>query len=626
MRRKKVLAGLLSLALMITTAALPEGDSGREQVQAAGKGAAASATETYACVHDPSVVKDTATGRYYIFGSHKAWAYSEDLQNWKNFSNNLNKDFKSIFKNAASWAAMGTSDYDVSGNLWAPDVLWNPTMKKWCMYMSVNGPNWNSSIVLLTADRPDGDWTLVGPVVFSGFTEAERGHDYKKTDYEKATGESSLSSRYLTPNGAWNTDYGAHAIDPCVFFAEDGTLYMTYGSWSGGIYMLKLDQKTGLRDYATTYVYKDNVSDPYMGLKISGGHFVSGEASYIQKIGSYYYLFVTYGGLTANGGYNMRVFRAKNPTGPYVDEKGHDARATAKMGNVNSDIGVRMMSYYRWNYMGNGYAAQGHNSAFVDEDGKAYLVYHARTTNSGEKHQVRVHQLFVNEDGWLTTAPFDYSGETLQKVNAGALKGTYEIMFHTSVAHFRKAVVKNYLIQLKANGTITGEKTGSWRWSAKGNPYVDITIGGVTYKGMFVSQRIENSAAVGSADWAAMEKGKTAMTLTALGTNQIQLWGYDIKASFGQDRPTFVAAAKKKKGIKITWDGIGNAKGYYVYRKIGSGKWKKLKKVKGATKGSYTDKKVKKGKKYSYRVTAYTLGDIKSKNSKATKKIKWKKK
>ena len=33
-------------------------------------------------VHDPSIVKDQATGTYYVFGSHMATAKSDDLVNW----------------------------------------------------------------------------------------------------------------------------------------------------------------------------------------------------------------------------------------------------------------------------------------------------------------------------------------------------------------------------------------------------------------------------------------------------------------------------------------------------------------------------------------------------------------
>ncbi|MBR5723704.1 MAG: arabinase, partial [Oscillospiraceae bacterium] len=38
-------------------------------------------------VHDPSVIKDPATGMYYVFGSHIDAAKSADLQSWQTFTN-----------------------------------------------------------------------------------------------------------------------------------------------------------------------------------------------------------------------------------------------------------------------------------------------------------------------------------------------------------------------------------------------------------------------------------------------------------------------------------------------------------------------------------------------------------
>ena len=45
------------------------------------------------------------------------------------------------------------------------------------------------------------------------------------------------------------------------------------------ILIFKLDPKTGLRDTATKYDYKENETDPYMGYKLAGGVSRSGEAS-----------------------------------------------------------------------------------------------------------------------------------------------------------------------------------------------------------------------------------------------------------------------------------------------------------------------------------------------------------
>ena len=64
---------------------------------------------------------------------------------------------------------------------------------------------------------------------------------------------------------------------------------------------------------------------------------------------------------------------------------------------------MKILANYQWDTMPTAELAQGHNSAIVDHEGRALLVYHTRFNNNTEGHQVRVHQMFVNEDGWLVT-------------------------------------------------------------------------------------------------------------------------------------------------------------------------------------------------------------------------------
>ena len=297
-------------------------------------------------VHDPSIVWDSVSKTYYIFGSHRATAKTTDLMRWTtltapwatanstNAANNVAFTSPQVTKikkngaelnfsfNAMAWSKRGNVNYNVDGNMWAPDVVYNKAMKKWCMYLSVNGDNWYSSIILLTSDKITGPYRYQAPVVISGF---HTGTSYKDTDLEIVIGtQSSLPSRYVVGNN-WGRRY-PNCIDPCVFYDEAGKLWLSYGSWSGGIYMLELDEQTGLRDYDVEYKLTgsgDGITvDPYFGKKIAGGYYASGEGSYIEYIGGYYYLFVTNGGLAAggvandynNGGYQMRVFRSQNPT------------------------------------------------------------------------------------------------------------------------------------------------------------------------------------------------------------------------------------------------------------------------------------------------------------------------
>lgn len=166
-------------------------------------------------------------------------------------------------------------------------------MKKWCMYMSINGANYRSAIVLLTADDIEGDWTYVGPVTYSGFEKVNA----SKTDVWKVLGEGADLTRYTS-----QTDTGINAIDPCVKQGDNGDLWMTFGSWFGGMWMFKLDPKTGLRDYSTTYQTVKNQSDAYYGIKLGGGFGNSGEGSYLLHTNGHWYLFASYGNLQQTGG------------------------------------------------------------------------------------------------------------------------------------------------------------------------------------------------------------------------------------------------------------------------------------------------------------------------------------
>lgn len=499
--------------------------------------------KSHVSVHDPSVVigytdsKYTGSSSqkvygtdngsrqkvYFIFGSHRAFAWSTDMQNWTTFTNNINDDTKcqDLFKSAFDWAAKGDSSYGWSGNLWAPDVIWNEQMNKWCMYMSINGKSWNSSIVLLTSDSLNGDWKNQGTVVYSGFTKSGV-HAYTDTDFASVVGSDNVDTdiaRFKSTDTTWNDRYGAHAIDPCVTYDSDGNLWMSYGSWSGGIWMFKLDPKTGLRDAATKYDYKENETDPYMGHKLAGGASKSGEASYIEKIGDKYYLFLSYGGLTAKGGYNMRVFSSDAITGPYKDVAGNDARNGINKnagGDAygNTTTGERLMSYYNWHYLDKGRVAQGHNSAVVDTDGKTYLVYHTRFNDGSEGHEVRVHQLFTAGNGGLVATPFEYSGETLSNT-AYAVKevaGEYTVIYHEpSVNTTALQCCEEKSVKLNKDGSVSGDYTGKWEQESD-KPYVTLTIDNVKYQGVFIKQKVEGTNC-------------ETMCFTLVGSNNITIWG-----------------------------------------------------------------------------------------------------
>ena len=520
-------------------------------------------------VHDPSVVLDPSTNTYYIFGSHRAVAKTTDLMSWTYVNKGketgttdlvgvawatANSDnavsslafttpaVKKVKKggveydfafDAQAWSKRGNANYDIKGNLWAPDVIYNTAMKKWCMYMSVNGDAWYSSIVLLTADNIEGPYTYQAPVVISGF---HTGTAYKDTDLEIVLGtQSSLPERYnmkTSGGGNWGERW-PNNIDPCVFYDEEGKLWMSYGSWSGGIWMLELDEKTGLRDYDVNYELTGSGNgitvDPYFGKKIAGGYYVSGEASYIEYIGGYYFLFVTYGGLEATGGYQMRVFRSEKPDGPYLDVRNTSAIFQSYKLNYgstsNDNRGENIFGAYGdWGNQVKGNwseRSQGHNSIIAAEDGRTYLVYHTRFQNRGEIHEVRVHQVFQNEDGWLVAAPFEYTGEqvksadmaTSQQIPTSQIAGSYKLLTHKfKLDHTQSELATPVDVLLNADGTISGDVSGTWSVK-EGTSYMTIQIGNDEFKGVMVEQTLEPT----------FDK---AAAFTAVARNGVTIWGY----------------------------------------------------------------------------------------------------
>ncbi len=510
-------------------------------------------------VHDPSIVKDPETGMYYIFGSHMAWAKSKDLVSWTEFKTNINTEFNTLFGDIWKNYCTTSENSNLGGNMWAPDVVYNDVMKKWCMYMSINGSNWQSAIVLLTADNIEGPYTYVDEVVFSGFYDGNTLNKKRVeiTDVYKVLGEGADLSRYNTTNQSL-----INCIDPCVTIDENGDHWMTYGSWSAGIYQLKLDKNTGLRDYNMTYKTELNKSDAYLGYKIAGGYYNSGEGPYIFKAGNYYYLFLSLGNLETSGGYNMRVYRSESINGPYVDQNGASAIFKGWLANVgyadikvtdkyNSPIGVKIFGSYNMYGISTVQAAQGHNSAFVDDDGRIYLIYHTRFAGQSEGHQVRVHQMFINEDGWLVAAPYEYGKETLSKdgYSNEDICGTYDFVLHNPslVYHYNNGkqvgvvggtaessfmmVTKSFTIggvenkiklrvdfnkssgksvTLEEDGKITGDYTGTW--TSEDGVNVTLVIDKVEYKGVFLKQQNELSSR------------DVTMTFTVLGGNKTA-WG-----------------------------------------------------------------------------------------------------
>lgn len=512
-------------------------------------------------VHDPSIVQ-TKDGTFYVFGSHGCSAKSNDLINWTGVAcgphdNNKmlvpeGETLRSALGEAFAWtdAFQVWKGYDESKwetSIWAADVIYNETMKKYCYYAcsSVWGTA-NSVIWMCTSDSIEGPYEFNSTVVYSGMNKltyagAVRKYPthYSFTNIQDLIDNGAfnifevLNAPFFKANGNYNLAEYPNAIDPTVFYDENGNLWMVYGSYSAGVFIMPMDEETGMPDYE--YMKKTDGYDMYYGKKITKTNAMnegSGEGPYItyDPVSDYYYLYLTYCGLNALGGYNIREYRSKNVDGPYLDAAGNNA-----LDDVNT--GAKLFGNYKFDCLDTAYLAGGHSSSIVTDDGKMFQVYHTRFNYGHEGHQVRVHQMARTENAWAVVLPFEYQGETIENkgYTTEEICGEYEFINHGTIsngctdwADVNNIIAPTQMITLNADGTITGlkvyesikENTAvssrevSGIWQVKdGTAYVSFVIGGVTYEGVLCIQKDESA-----------EKTEK-LVFSAMGNNNECIWG-----------------------------------------------------------------------------------------------------
>lgn len=215
-------------------------------------------------------------------------------------------------------------------DVWAPK-LFKHAGKVWVLYsISTFGKN-TSAIGLASAASPESaDWKDEGMVVAS------------------------------QPSDNFN------AIDPDLFI-DGGKLWLSYGSFWGGIRLTELDAET-LRPIGETRFIA----------RRKGGI----EAPTLIKRGDWYYLFISHD-LCCRGAestYNIRVGRARSVWGPYLDKDGVDLMERG--GTLIEEGGPR-------------WKGPGHQDVVGDT-----LVRHAYDAEDGGKPHLRIGPLRWTPDGW----------------------------------------------------------------------------------------------------------------------------------------------------------------------------------------------------------------------------------
>lgn len=461
-------------------------------------------------VHDPSIYK--VDGKYYIFGSHMSTAVSEDLRTWTSLGDGYKvKDqiYYELMANDEAFAYSGSKKSliptdDRKWHVWAPDVIYNEEAGLYYLYFCTTS-TWNASnLCYATSEKIEGPYEWKGALIYSGFT----AETLDATDVTEYVDRDTAKDRYIKKSNEYNFNKFPNAIDPTVLYDGEGRLWMVYGSWSGGMYLLELDKATG----EVIHPEEDEAKrvDPYFGKRLLGGNHSSIEAPYIlyDEESGYYYLFVSYGGLTREGGYQIRVFRSETIDGDYVDMNGEYPMDTNNPEHY--PYGLKLSGNYFLPSLEMAYMATGHNSAFVDEDGKKYVVNHTRFDNKTEEHEPRVHQFIVNEEGWPCMLPYATDGETVSEsgYDKGAVAGRYYVINQGTAIDAE--IAQPFILYLDESGTVYGDGVeGSWEMK-DGTCYMKVTYGGKDYSGVFCQMNDE--------------AGTQVMTFSAVGSNE-SVWG-----------------------------------------------------------------------------------------------------
>lgn len=214
--------------------------------------------------HDPgAIIRDGDTWFHFTTGQGIWYSTSTNLTHWVGAPT-------TVFGNTwPSWINSAVAGFD--GHFWAPDVI--RMGNYYYLYYSVStfGSSTSAIGVARTASLKNPSWQDLGVVV------------------QSYGGASEIN-----------------AIDPALFRDYDGKVYMSYGSFFGGIGLAEINQNTGKLAGSVTAIY-------------GGGH-QDIEAPYITRDGDYYYLFVNRGSCCqgANSSYYVQVSRANSIYGPWT--------------------------------------------------------------------------------------------------------------------------------------------------------------------------------------------------------------------------------------------------------------------------------------------------------------------
>lgn len=288
--------------------------------------------------HDPALVAGVDGEPWYVFSTGDRAVDDGAIQVRTSPDGREWTAIEPVWDEAPAWVADVVPDVE---NFWAPEVYAHDGTYYLYYSASTFGSN-RSAIGLMTATTldpadPAHGWTDRGEVIRS-----EPGRD------------------------DWN------AIDPGIVEDADGVPWMAFGSFWGGIQMVRLEWPSGL--------LADPDAEP-VAIASRGVPPNAIEAPYLVRRDGWYYLFVSKDLCCRGAGstYNIVVGRSRDVTGPFVDADGR---------SMLEDGGVQVLSSL---------------GPMVGPGGQSvsagHLAFHYYDADAGGDFRLAIREL-AWEDGW----------------------------------------------------------------------------------------------------------------------------------------------------------------------------------------------------------------------------------
>lgn len=294
-------------------------------------------------VHDPAIIREG--DRFYLFSTGQQtqetgllpWRTSPDLVRWTYGG--------TVFDRIPDWARKQVPG---TKGLWAPDIAY--ANGEYRLYYSVSTFGKNRSAIGLattpTLDPADERhrWTDQGLVISSDETDDH------------------------------------NAIDPNLFVDDDGSHWLSFGSFWSGIKLVAVEPATGKPRPGETTVHA-------IAQRPNPGAI---EAPFLIKRGGFYYLFVSFDFCCRGNrsSYHTVVGRSPNLLGPYLDRDGRPMLEGGGSVVLHADRDRTG----RWRGPG--------HVAILREPAQDYIVYHAYDTQNRGRSALRIQPLGWTSDSW----------------------------------------------------------------------------------------------------------------------------------------------------------------------------------------------------------------------------------